>query len=96
MVSCERRVRLGDDKILLLLEHQLGIHRTRFARYLAVGTESSKLMGADPPRDRFFWLLTVDYGMAQAQAQINWLERVIGQIGRKDYSLPAFEQEDKS
>jgi len=43
------------------------------------------------PRDRFFWLLTVDYGVANAIFQVRWLETVIISLRKGEYHLPTLE-----
>jgi len=38
-----------------------------------------------PPRERFFWYLTLDNGFSIRQAELRWLEDTIERIRRKEY-----------
>lgn len=38
------------------------------------------------PRDTFFWMLTLEYGINMTQASLGWLEDVIGRIERGEYT----------
>ena len=79
---------LSNEKVLVLLEHQLVIHRGRLQGFSAIPDENRESMSEDNPRDRFFWLLTVDYGVANALAQVRWLEQVVSTIRNGEYRLP--------
>ena len=81
--------RLNDEAVLHLLEHQADLVRSRLQRFSRLPAESeSNMQGDEDPRDRFFWMLTVDYGVAHAIAQLRWLEEVIARIQRQQYELP--------
>ena len=41
----------------------------------------------DPPRDRFFKWMTLNYGVQHARFQIAWIEDTIQRVRRKDYKL---------
>ncbi|MFC2078781.1 PadR family transcriptional regulator [Candidatus Bipolaricaulota bacterium] len=41
----------------------------------------------DPPRDRFFWWMTLNYGIQHLRFQIAWLEDTIDRIRREDYKF---------
>ena len=77
-----------DAKILALLEHQLKIQRKRLEGFRAIPDENRASMSDDTPRDKFFWMLTVDYGVASAAAQARWLEQVIETVKKGEYKLP--------
>lgn len=79
---------LSDEKIIALLEHQLTMQRRRVQRFSQIPGENREQMSEDDPRDRFFWLLTVDYGVANAIAQTRWLEKAIETIKKGEYKLP--------
>lgn len=83
--------RLGDDAVITLLESQANIYRKRLQRFTDVPEENQREMATDPPRDRFFWMLTVDYGVMQSIAHLRWLEEVINRVRRQDYRLPTIE-----
>jgi len=83
--------RLSDEKIIALLEHQLSIQRARLGGFSSIPADNREQMSEDDPRDRFFWLLTVDFGVAQAIAQVRWLETVLASIRKGEYRLPTLE-----
>ncbi|HQN44504.1 MAG TPA: PadR family transcriptional regulator [Anaerolineaceae bacterium] len=83
--------RLSDEKIIALLEHQLQIYRQRLQGFSAIPPETHDQMEEGSPRDRFFWLLTVDYGVANAIFQVRWLETVIISLRKGEYHLPTLE-----
>ncbi len=83
--------RLSDEKVIALLEHQLSVQRARAQGFGAIPSETSEEMSEDDPRERFFWLLTVDFGVAQAMSQVRWLEAVISSLRKGEYRLPTIE-----
>lgn len=85
--------RVQDEQIIALLEHQLDLQRKRIARFSAIYPEQREQMSDDDPRERFFWMLTVDYGLSQARAQAAWLERVIRRVKDRDYRLHFMKEE---
>lgn len=83
--------RISDEKVITLLEHQLNIQRRRLQGFSAIPDENRESMSEDDPRERFFWMLTVDYGLASAMAQARWLETVIASLRKGEYRLPTLE-----
>ena len=83
--------RLNDDQVLKLLRHQLYLQQQRLQRYTSIPPENQADMAESDPRERFFWLLTVDFGVAQALSQIHWLEEVIRRLEQGDYRLPTLQ-----
>lgn len=83
--------RISDEKVIALLEHQLNIQRRRLQGFSAIPDENRENMSEDDPRERFFWMLTVDYGLASAMAQARWLETVIASLRKGEYRLPTLE-----
>jgi PadR family transcriptional regulator AphA len=83
--------RLRDEQVIALLEHQLSLQRGRLRAFSAIAPENQERMSEDDPRERFFWLLTVDYGVASSQAQVRWLETVIASLKQGEYRLPTLE-----
>lgn len=83
--------RLSDEKVIALLEYQLGLQRARLQAFAAIPPENRDQMSESDPRERFFWLLTVDYGVAQATAQVRWLEQAVASIRSGEYHLPTIE-----
>lgn len=82
---------MSDEKVIALLEHQLDLVRRRLQGFASIPEETRADMEADDPRARFFWLLTVDYGVAQAMSQARWLEEVVARIRKGVYSLPTLQ-----
>lgn len=83
--------RLSEAQALALFEHQLALQRGRLQGFAAIPPENQERMSEDDPRERFFWLLTIDYGVASAQAQVRWLETVIASLKKGEYRLPTLE-----
>lgn len=83
--------RISDEKVIALLEHQLNLQRRRLQGFSAIPDENRESMSEDDPRERFFWMLTVDYGVAQAISQVRWLETVLERLRAAQYRLPTLE-----
>ena len=83
--------RLEDGQVIVLLEHQLNLQRQRLKGFSSIPEEHQESMKDDDERDRFFWMLTVDFGVAQALAQVSWLEKVIENIKQGEYRLPTIQ-----
>jgi len=80
--------RLSDDQVIKLLEHQLNLLQQRLKGYSAIPEENRERMSEDDPREKFFWMLTVDYGVAQSISQVKWIQAVIETIKGGEYRLP--------
>lgn len=77
---------LRDEDILEMLERVAERLRKLLAGYAQVPQESVKyaeLVGS--PREEFFWMLTLDWGVHAARAQLEWLEDVIQKIKNKEH-----------
>ncbi len=83
--------KLSDNQVIKLLEHQRNMLRQRLAGFSAIPEENKEMMKDDDERDRFYWMLTVDYGVAQSIAQVKWLEQVIATIKNGKYTLPTIQ-----
>ena len=83
--------RLTDEHVVDLLEHQLTLQRKKLEGFSSIPEENREMMQDDDERDRFYWMLTVDFGVAQAIAQVRWLEKVISEIKRGEYRLPTLQ-----
>lgn len=82
--------RASDENVLRVLEHQAAVQRGRIQRYQAIPTAVQDEMEEDEdPREYFYWMLTSDYGLAQARSQLAWLEQVMDRIRRQSYQLPS-------
>lgn len=79
---------LEDAKILSLLHYLLSVQEHRLLAFTNIPEENRETMQEDPERDKFFWMLTVDYGIAQTIAQKQWLEKVIHAVETHDYRPP--------
>jgi len=72
---------LTDEEVLALFERLAADARAVLAVYdqipQAAGTDDPAM---GPPRERFFWQLTLDYGLMSARADLVWLEHVIARL----------------
>ena len=72
---------LTDEQSLALFERLAADTRAALAVYdqipQAAGTDDPAM---GPPRERFFWQLTLDYGMMSARADLVWLENVLARL----------------
>ncbi len=72
---------LTDEQILALFERLAADARAALAAYdqipQAARTDDPAL---GPLRERFFWQLTLDYGMMSARADLVWLESVLARL----------------
>jgi PadR family transcriptional regulator, regulatory protein AphA len=73
--------RLSDEQIIGILERLAGRMRERLERYGQIGGCTMPYQQkAASPRQPFFWLLTLDYGMAMARASLEWVESTIARL----------------
>ncbi|MFP4395319.1 MAG: PadR family transcriptional regulator [Anaerolineales bacterium] len=72
---------IEDAEVLRVLESKAASLRAKLARYTRVLAEAEAHIGEEAsPRDKFFWLSTLDYGVVTAEAQLAWLEQVIERV----------------
>jgi len=83
--------RMEDAQVIALLEHQLNLQRKKLIGFTSIPDETRQDMQDDDPRDKFFWMLTIDYGVSQAIAQVKWLETAINTIKQGEYHLPTIQ-----
>ena len=72
---------LTDEQVLALFERLAAEARAALAAYDRLpppAAADDAAMG--PPRERFFWQLTLDYGLASARLDVEWLEGVIARL----------------
>ena len=79
---------LDDQKALLLLHNLKSVIRQRLEGYASIPEDNRDSLRNDPPRDKFFWMLTVDFGVAQTISQIQWIDKVIHTVESREYILP--------
>jgi DNA-binding PadR family transcriptional regulator len=72
---------MSDAEILAKFEGFAAIMRALLAQYEQV-PESADLLHSDitSPRERYFWMLTLDNGIRNMRANLEWAESVIRQI----------------
>ncbi len=78
---------LNDDQVIAQLEakaEELRAHRDQLLELSAQPLHGEG--GQAPARDRFFWFLTLDCGLWDAQASLDWVEETIERIRNKDYT----------
>lgn len=74
---------LDDEEILALFEREAEQLRARLARYAQVPRESAAYVETvGSPRETFFWMLTLEYGVTVNQAALEWIEEVIRRLQR--------------
>ncbi|MGB2983371.1 MAG: PadR family transcriptional regulator [Candidatus Bipolaricaulia bacterium] len=77
---------LNDEEILGLFEARAQELRDRLETYEALAGDVAEGKGQEgPPREQFFWYLTLDNGIWNAQAELDWLEDAMKRIKRKEY-----------
>lgn len=75
---------LDDEQILGLLEPKAAALRALLAHYAEVPNQAQPYIEElGDPREAFFWLLTLDFGVSMARAYLAWLDKVIGQLRSK-------------
>jgi PadR family transcriptional regulator AphA len=77
---------LSDEEILTIFERWAELARALLARYDQVcqeGDEYDETFAS--PRDSFFWMLTLEFGVKSAQTQLEWFESVIQRIRDKQH-----------
>ena len=64
-----------------MLEQEAEQLREMLARYDQVPQQSAEYVTMiNSPRDMFFWMLTLEYGIKVVQASLEWTESVIQRI----------------
>ncbi len=83
---------LNDDEMLGRLEKVATGLRAELEIY---GDVPSCVAGLAPialaDREKFFWMLTLEYGLAVTRAELEWLESVISRIRRRQFTNDAIE-----
>jgi PadR family transcriptional regulator AphA len=73
-----------DDAVLRFLSESVDELRRHLAE-LEGKPEAQLDSSADPSRDRFFWWMTLNYGVRHTRFLIDWIEDAIDRIRRGDY-----------
>ena len=74
---------LDDEEILALFEQEAEQLRASLARYAQVPQESAAYVEQiGSPRETFFWMLTLEYGVTVNRAALEWIEEVIRRLRR--------------
>lgn len=77
---------LSDAEILAMFEQEAERLRERLARYDQVPQQSAEYVATiNSPRETFFWMLTLEFGIKMAQASLEWVESVIQRIENKQH-----------
>jgi PadR family transcriptional regulator, regulatory protein AphA len=77
---------LNDEQVLEIFEARAQELRDLQARFEALAKDVAEGKGHEgPPREQFFWYLTLDNGLWEVQAKLEWVEDTIGRIKRKEY-----------
>ncbi|MFN2270567.1 MAG: PadR family transcriptional regulator [Anaerolineae bacterium] len=77
---------LDDEEIIEMLERLAVAMRGTLARYDQVPQESAEYCDAvGQPREEFFWMLTLEWGINATRSQLKWLEDIIRRIRNKEH-----------
>lgn len=89
MVQVFFMAQLPDDEVLRQFEGYAAVMRMVLAQYDNVPQHVQKVYDdIQSPRDRFFWLLTLDNGIRNMRANLEWAEAAIESIRRRDIPAP--------
>lgn len=78
---------LSDEEIIELFEARAQELRDRLETFEALAAELVEGKGQQgPPREQFFWYLTLDNGVWNTQAELDWIEDAITRIQKKEYT----------
>ena len=77
---------LSDEEILAMFKREAEPLRALLARYDEVPQDIAPFVETvGSPREAFFWMLTLEYGIRMAQAALEWMESVIQRIEQKQH-----------
>jgi PadR family transcriptional regulator AphA len=76
---------LSDEEILNIFEREAEQLRERLERYCRIPQESAQYLEIGSPREVFFWMLTLEFGIKAAQARLEWIESVIQRLKNKEH-----------
>ena len=77
---------LTDEEILTLFERRAEQLRARLERYGQIPQKSAEYVETvGSPRQAFFWMLTLDYGVTVNRTMLEWVEGVIERLRRKEH-----------
>jgi PadR family transcriptional regulator AphA len=86
---------LSDEEILAKFESYAAVIRMILERYDQVpGVLGPFLEEIPSPREHFFWLLTLENGIQNTRANLEWAESVISRI--KNGEVPSKQEESKA
>ena len=76
---------LTGEETLSLFEREASQLRARLERYDQIPQESAEYVETvGSPREAFFWMLTLEYGVTVNQTELEWVEEVIERLRRKE------------
>jgi len=77
---------LSDEEAIAVFEDKAAELRGVLERYAAIDDSPTHGEKAGvPPRERFFWYLTLECGTWAMQRELDWLEKTIERIRNKEY-----------
>jgi PadR family transcriptional regulator AphA len=77
---------LSDEEILAIFEQEAEQLREMLERYDQVPQQSAEYVAMiHAPRETFFWMLTLEFGIKMAHASLEWVESVIQRIENKQH-----------
>jgi PadR family transcriptional regulator AphA len=77
---------LSDEEILAMFRREAEPLRALLEHYDQIPQRSAPFIETvGSPREAFFWMLTLEYGIRMAQAALEWMESVIQRIEHKQH-----------
>jgi PadR family transcriptional regulator AphA len=75
---------LPNEQVLERLREDAAREGCLLSEYEKMSERSLELVAGNPSRERFFWYLTLDYGLWMTRACLEWLNVTIDRIARGD------------
>lgn len=80
--------KLVDDELLAVLQHEIQGMQAKLAEFKQVYRLYQDQLATHPhPRAFFLSVLTLEYGLLNTQASLDWLKRVAERVAAKDYTF---------
>jgi DNA-binding PadR family transcriptional regulator len=85
--------KIPDQEIIKLFQHEIQSLEERLATFQVIyHTYREMISTHSEPRAFFFSVLTMEYGIAQGKASLNWLKNALERIESDELSLHPFDQ----
>ena len=85
--------KIADQEIIELFQHEIRSLEEHLATFQVIyHTYQEMISTHSEPRAFFFSVLTMEYGIAQGKASLNWLKNALKRIETGELSLHSFDQ----